>query len=58
MSSTISLVFVVIGLLATLSSLAVVAIVLRRSAGRERAHIPDQGTVSPQITAETQRQAE
>jgi ribonucrease Y len=58
MSSTISLVFVGIGLLATLSSLAVVAIVLRRSAGRERVQTPDPGMVGPQVTAEVQRQAE
>jgi ribonucrease Y len=58
MSSTISLVFVGIGLLATLFSLAVVAVVLRRSAGRERAQTAAPGTSSPQVTAEAQRQAE
>jgi ribonuclease Y len=58
MSSTISLVFVGIGLLATVFSLAVVAIVLRRSAGREQAGAPVPETASPQVTAEAQRQAE
>jgi ribonuclease Y len=58
MSSTVSLVFAGIGLLATLFSLAVVAIVLRRSAGRERVGVPAPETASPQVTAETQRQAE
>src|ERR1700676_2704490 len=53
MSSTISLVFVVIGLLATLFALA---IVLRRSSGRERAaRIAEQGQASLKDTAETQR---
>ncbi|HEX9540738.1 MAG TPA: ribonuclease Y [Streptosporangiaceae bacterium] len=55
MSSTISLVFVVIGLLATLFALA---IVLRRSSGRERARIAEQGQASLKDTAETQRRAD
>jgi ribonucrease Y len=58
MSSTISLVFVGIGLLATLFSLAVVAVVLRRSAGRGRGEALVPETASPQVTAEAQRQAE
>jgi ribonucrease Y len=55
MSSTISLVSVGIALVATLLALA---IVLRRSSGRERARAVEQGRASLEITAETQRRAD
>ena len=55
MSSTISLVFVVIALLATL---VVLAIVLRRSSERERARSAAEGQASQANTAETQRRSD
>ncbi len=55
MSSTISLVFVVIALLATL---VVLAIVLRRSSERERVRTVQQGQASLADIAETQRRSD
>ena len=55
MSSTFSLVFVVIALLATL---AVLAIVLRRSSERERVRTVEQGQASQADIAETQRRSD
>jgi ribonuclease Y len=55
MSSTISLVFVVIALLATL---VVLAIVLRRSSERERVRTVEQGQASQADLAETQRRSD
>jgi ribonucrease Y len=55
MSSTISLVFVVIALLATL---VVLAIVLRRSSERERVRTVQQGQASQADIAETQRRSD
>ena len=55
MSSTISLVFVVIALLATL---VVLAIVLRRSSERERVRTVEQGQASLADIAETQRRSD
>ncbi len=55
MSSTISLVFVVIALLATL---VVLAIVLRRSSERERVRTVEQGQASQADIAETQRRSD
>jgi ribonuclease Y len=55
MSSTISLVFVVIALLATVFALGVV---LRRSSERERARAVEQGQASLADTAETQRRSD
>ena len=55
MSSTISLVFVVIALLATL---VVLAVVLRRSSERERVRTVEQGQASLADIAETQRRSD
>jgi ribonuclease Y len=55
MSSTVSLVFVVIALLATL---VVLAIVLRRSSERERVRTVQQGQASQADIAETQRRSD
>ncbi len=57
MSSTVSLVFVGIGLLATLTALVIVVIMVRRPPGRDAA-TADPAAASPQAIAEAQRETE